>query len=57
MIEYKDKHYYCGSDGAIVKKPFTYKGVTLTPDPTTGAISNEEYWKAFPNEAPKTDEE
>ena len=53
FVESKNNHYYCGSDGAVVKKPFTYNGVTITPNPQTGVISDEEYWKAFPNEAPQ----
>ena len=53
FVTYKDNHYYAGSDGAIVKKTFTYKGITITPNSQTGVISLEEYWKAFPNEAPQ----
>ncbi len=53
FVTYKDNHYYAGSDGAIVKKAFTYKGVTITPNSQTGIIPLEEYWKVFPNEAPQ----
>ena len=55
FVTYKDNHYYAGSDGAIVKKAFTYKGVTLNPNATTGVIPLEEYWQVFPNEAPQQD--
>lgn len=53
FVTYKGNHYYAGGDGAIVKKKFTYQGITITPDPQTGVISLEEYWKVFPNEAPQ----
>ena len=53
FVTYKGNHYYAGSDGAIVKKKFPYNGITITPDPQTGVISLEEYWKIFPNEAPQ----
>lgn len=55
FVTYKDNHYYAGADGAIVKKKFTYKGVTLNPNATTGVIPLEEYWQVFPNEAPQQD--
>lgn len=55
FVTYKDNHYYVGTDGAVVKTKFKYKGVTITPNSKTGVISLEEYWKAFPDEAPKED--
>ena len=56
FVTYKGNHYYAGGDGAIVKKKFTYKGITITPNSQTGVISLEEYWKVFPNEAPQPTE-
>jgi glucan-binding YG repeat protein len=50
---YKEKHYYSGSDGAIVKSAFSYKGITIHPNSQTGEISMEDYVKVFPNAAPK----
>lgn len=53
FVEYKGNNYYVGSDGAIVKKAFTYKGIRITPNSSTGVISPEEYWKVFPEKAPQ----
>ncbi len=53
FVEYKGNNYYVGSDGAIVKKAFTYRGIRITPNSSTGVISLEEYWKVFPEKAPQ----
>ena len=53
FVTYKDKHYYVGSEGTIVKSRFTYKRITITPNSRTGEISMEDYVKVFPDAAPK----
>ena len=53
FVTFKDKHYYAGSDGSIVKSKFTYKKITIKPNSKTGEISMEDYVKVFPEAAPK----
>lgn len=45
FIHFGTTHYYLDSYGAVVKTPFVIKGITITPDPTTGVISQSEYDK------------
>ena len=51
------KHYYVNGKGVVLKSKFTYRrnGVkyTIHPNSRTGEISSEEYYKVFPEEAPK----
>lgn len=51
FVDYNNTHYYAGSDAVIVTKKFTYKGVTITPT-STGAISDDDYFKVFPEKDP-----
>ena len=54
--ELNDKHYFANSKGAVVKKKFTYKrngkSYTITPNSKTGVISDEDYYRVFPEKAP-----
>ena len=52
FVTFRDKHYYAGSDGALMTKKFKYKGITIRPS-SKGEISLEDYYKVFPDEAPK----
>lgn len=45
-----DKHYYAGDSAAFKTSTFTISGVTFNPS-STGAISDEEYKKLFPDPA------
>ena len=39
FISFGQKYYYLNTSGAVIKTPFTYNGIQLTPDPKTGVIS------------------
>ena len=57
FVEWKDKFYYANSKGVIVRSKFTYRRngtkYTLHPSSKTGEISSDEYYKVFPEKAPK----
>lgn len=59
FIEWKDKFYYANSKGEILRSKFTYRRngtrYTLHPSSKTGEISSDEYYKVFPEKAPKPD--
>ena len=58
FIEWKDKFYYANSKGEILRSKFTYRrnGTKYTLHPNSkGEISSEEYYKVFPEKAPKPD--
>ncbi len=55
FFDYKGNHYYAGSDAAILTSAFSYKGYVLHPT-STGIISDDEYYKVFPDKKPKTDD-
>ncbi len=57
LFEYKDKYYYVGSDGAVVKGAFKYKGYWWNPNTKTGEISLEEYVRLHPEAAPQEEED
>jgi len=59
FIEWKNKFYYANNKGEILRSKFTYKRngtkYTLHPSSKTGEIASDEYYKVFPEKAPKED--
>jgi len=57
FVTNNEKHYYANYKGIVLKSKFTYKrnGVkhTIHPNSKTGEIALDEYYKVFPEEAPK----
>ena len=45
-------YYYMDSYGRLVREPFVVRGVTITPNPTTGAITKAQYDKIYDYRSP-----
>ena len=46
FVKDSGRYYYVGRDGVVVKSTFTYNGVQVTPNSSTGEISKEDYTNA-----------
>lgn len=53
FVKDNGNYYYTGSTGAVLKTPFKYNGLTITPNSHTGVVSPEDYYRLFPNEEPQ----
>ena len=52
FIHFGSTHYYVDSYGRVVYTPFVIRGITITPDPSTGAISQAEYDSIYDYRSP-----
>ena len=50
LFAVKGTRYYANANGVIKRSKFTYNGVTVNPDPTTGAISEADWKKIYQSE-------
>ena len=52
FIHFGDLHYYMDAYGRVVREPFVVRGITITPDPVTGAISQAVYDSIYDYSSP-----